>query len=281
MSKPVKWIYGILNLTVLVMLVLELFNRAWYNAFLCALTMILFTLPFIIGRRMKIRVPTALEIIALLFIFAAEILGELRDYYAAFPYWDKMLHTINGFLCAAIGLALINILNDAPGFQVQMSPVFVAFFAFCFSMTVGVLWEFLEYFSDTVLQTNMQKDTLLANGILEPGLHDTMGDLIVNFIGAVAFSFFGYFYIKRGGKGRIIPYLLLTRENGGEVPEPQSAIQPAKLIVERAGSDRAGGVDRSGATRNDVGDAEESGSPRNSVEAVVGRQSASDSNAGS
>jgi len=228
MSKPVRLIYVILNLTVLVMLVLEVFNGAWYNVFLCALTLALFTLPFIIGRRMKIRVPTALEIIALLFIFAAEILGEMRDYYAAFPYWDKMLHTTNGFLCAAIGLALVSILNDSPDIRLQMSPIFVVFFSSCFSMSVGVLWEFLEYFCDLIIHTNMQKDTILANGAIDIGLNDTMGDLIVNFIGASLFSVFGYFYIKSGGKGRIIPHLLLTREPIAN--EPESAIESCGII---------------------------------------------------
>lgn len=217
------------------MMVLQIFNKNYENVFLCILTLLLLFVPSFIQINLKIELPTALEITILIFIFAAEILGEIQAYYIRFPFWDTALHTINGFLAAAIGFALVDILNRSKKFSIQLSPVFVAIVAFCFSMTIGVLWEFFECSMDLFFGLDMQKDTIVhsihsvmldpagANtpveidnitdvvvngqslglgGYLDIGLLDTMKDLFVNFIGAVVFSTIGYFYVKNRGKGR-------------------------------------------------------------------------------
>jgi len=206
-----KYLYAVLRAIVSIILVLEMFNRAWYNAFLCFVTLVLFTVPHIVEHRAKINIPDPLEIVILIFIFAAEILGEIQDFYYRFPYWDTILHCTNGFLCASIGLALINILNDSPKTAFNLSPFYVALAAFCFSMTIGVLWEFFEFAMDSFFHTNMQKDTLLANGYVDLGLIDTMQDLIVDFVGAFLFSIIGYFYVKHPGQSRLVPLFMLTR----------------------------------------------------------------------
>jgi xanthine/uracil permease len=126
-------------------MVTQFFNKSYDSVFLCILTLFLFTLPSFVEKQLKIDVPNTLEVIIILFIFSAEILGEIREYYLIFPFWDSILHTINGFLCAAIGIAMIDILNRSDRFSFKMSPLFVALVAFCFSMTVGVVWEFFEF----------------------------------------------------------------------------------------------------------------------------------------
>lgn len=236
--------YFILRALVISVMIQQFFIKAYDSVFLCVLTLILFLLPSFIERRLSIKLPSALEIIVLLFIFSAAILGEIREYYIIYPYWDNMLHTVNGFLSAAIGIAAIDVLNRSDKIKFSMSPVFVAFFAFCFSMTIGIVWEFFEFFMDSFFHTDMQKDTILkiiysvalnpsgANvpidlkvnevaingvnlnlgGYLDIGLLDTMYDLLVNFVGALIFSVLGYFYIKNRGKGGIAKYLLPTRK---------------------------------------------------------------------
>jgi hypothetical protein len=196
-------------------------------------------IPSFIERRIHIDIPDTLEVIILLFIFSAEILGEIRSYYLIFPYWDTTLHTLNGFLAAAIGLSLIDILNKNDRFAITLSPVFVALVAFCFSMTIGVLWELFEFSMDKFLGFDMQKDTyiqtinsvllnkqglnvpvkttidsLTVNGeswasYIDIGLIDTMMDLFVNFVGAAVFSVFGYFYVKHRGKGNFLKRFIL------------------------------------------------------------------------
>jgi len=239
-NKVLAVFYVVLRLLVILVMVAQFFNRNFENVFLCILTLILFTIPSFIERTIRIEVPDTLEIIILLFIFAAEILGEIRAYYIEYPYWDTMLHTLNGFLCAAIGFSLVDILNRSDHFSVSLSPVYLALVAFCFSMTVGVLWEFFEWTMDSFFMLDMQKDTVLSavssvmldpaggnvptavrdiadviivhsdgtqealglGGYLDIGLNDTMKDLFVNFIGAAVFSVIGYFYVKNRGRGR-------------------------------------------------------------------------------
>jgi len=227
-------IYFILRLLVVLVAIDQLRSRNFENLFLCILTLVLFLVPSFIEKRIHIDIPDALEVIILLFIFSAEILGEIQEYYILFPYWDTVLHTINGFLAAAIGFSLIDILNKNDKFAISLSPVFVALVAFCFSMTIGVLWEFFEFGVDHLTGYDMQKDTfvhsftsvllnpegtnvpvkvnvqsLVVNGepwdaYIDLGLYDTMMDLIVNFIGAAVFSIVGYFYIKGRGKAFFI-----------------------------------------------------------------------------
>ena len=213
-------------------------------------------LPFFIQQNFGIELPSTLEIIILLFIFAAEILGELKCYFITYHHWDTMLHTTTGFLCAATGFALIDILNRNSRIKFQLSPIYVALAAFCFSMTVGVLWEFFEFGMDRLFHMDMQKDTVVNSitsvmldptnsnipvtidnitsvqvngqdlgfgGYLDIGLYDTMKDLFVNFIGAVVFSTIGYFYIKHRGQGKLakafIPTITEETESAAELPE--------------------------------------------------------------
>ena len=229
-------VYMILRILVILMMILQFFNGNYENVFLCILTLLLLIVPSLIQINLKIELPTALEITILLFIFAAEILGEIQSYYLKFPFWDTSLHTINGFLMAAIGFALVDILNRSKKVSFQLSPAFVSIVAFCFSMTIGVMWEFFEFGMDTFFALDMQKDTIIQhfnsvaldptksnipvvisnihevfvngkdlgiNGYLDIGLIDTMKDLIVNFIGAVVFSIIGFFYIKNRGNSKL------------------------------------------------------------------------------
>ncbi|MDD6188955.1 MAG: hypothetical protein PUB32_05180 [Clostridiales bacterium] len=241
--KVVSTVYLILRLIVIVIMIPEIFNRNYNNVFLCVLTLVLFMIPSFVERKIKIDVPDLLEIIIILFIFAAEILGELREYYLTFPYWDTMLHTTNGFLCAAIGFALIDILNGSERVSFNVSPIFAAVCAFCFSMTIGVLWEFFEYFMDVVFHTDMQKDEIINtvssvlfnpegrniattitvdsitlngmtfDGYIDIGLRDTMMDMFVNFIGAVVFSIIGFFYVRKRGKSKFVEGLIPRKKN--------------------------------------------------------------------
>lgn len=239
-NKATLTVYLVLRVLVILVLVRAVLRRDFESVFFCGLTLVLMLLPSIFTRSLQIELPSTLEIIILLFIFSAEILGELNSFYVRVPNWDTMLHTINGFLCAAIGFALVDMLNRSDRFSFKLSPVYLALVAFCFSMTVGVLWEFFEYSGDRFLGLDMQKDTVVnaihsveldetrtnrvitisdiadviivhsdgsqealgLGGYLDIGINDTMKDLFVNFIGAVVFSIIGYFYVKEKGKGR-------------------------------------------------------------------------------
>lgn len=242
--KSSFYVYNILRLFVILVAIRQFFNGNYENVFFCILTLLLFIVPSLIQLTFKIELPTTLEIIILLFIFAAEILGEIDGYYLLFPYWDTMLHTMNGFLAAAIGFSLVTILNDNEKIQFELSPMFVAIVAFCFSMTIGVLWEFFEFGLDQFIGTDAQKGTIIQSfntvlltpdgsmtsfkniqqvmidgvalpiqGYLDIGLIDTMQDLIVNFIGAAVFSVLGYLYIRFKGKINLVKRFVPTKKS--------------------------------------------------------------------
>lgn len=223
-------------------------NQDYENVLFCILSLCMFTVPFIIEKKFKIEFPSILEIIVLVFIFAAEILGEINNFYGTIPFWDSALHTINGFLCASIGFSLIYLLNEKTNL-INLSPIFVALVSFCFSMTVGVAWELFEYSIDINFQKDMQKDEYVnvintvsldpkednnvisiknidyiilydkndkeitkIDNYLDIGLHDTMSDLIVNFVGALVFSIFGYLYIINNEKYKFAGKLMTRKK---------------------------------------------------------------------
>lgn len=230
-------VYLLLRMLVIITMILQLLNRNYENVFLCILTLILLIVPSFIQVNFKIELPTTLEVIILLFIFSAEILGEIQSFYILFPMWDTILHTLNGFLAAAIGFSLVDLMNKNEKIQFHMSPLFMAIVAFSFSMTIGAVWEIFEYSMDTFVGLDMQKDTIIHHfnsvvldptksnipiavkniqevmingeslgigGYLDIGLIDTMADLIVNLIGAFVFSVFGYIYVKQRGKNNFV-----------------------------------------------------------------------------
>ena len=167
----VTTVYLVLRVLVLLTLVSQFLNGNFENVFFCVLSLVLFVMPTILERQLKIDLPSVLEIVILLFIFSAWILGEVQTYYTIFPYWDTMLHTLNGFLCAAIGFSLVDLLNRHERISLSMSPAFMAIVAFCFSMTVGVLWEFFECAMDQIFYGDMQKDTIvhaISSVMLDP-----------------------------------------------------------------------------------------------------------------
>ena len=225
-------LYSVLRVLVILTGIRSFFTRSYESLMLCILSLLLFLLPSFFEDRFQISIPPLFQGIIYLFIYAAEILGEANNYYTAIPGWDTMLHTLNGFLCAAIGFSLVELLNRRATTH-KLSPAYLSIMAFCFSMTVGVLWEFFEFSMDQIFYLDMQKDFLvrtfgsvkldpsasqipfrvsnitrtiietsgggryvIEGGYLDIGIIDSMKDLQVNFIGAVVFSVLGYFYVK-------------------------------------------------------------------------------------
>ena len=240
-SRAVVTTYVVLRALVFVALVASLISKDIQNCIMCVFVLILYTLPDILERKLKIKLPSALEIILLCFIYSALILGEIQNYYAQFPHWDLMLHTLSGFLTAAFGYSLVELLNDRDDVPFSLSPIFMAVVSFCVSMTIGIMWEFFEFAADNIMGWDMQKDTVITAfrsvtldpavsntpilvdnitevyingkelgvaGYLDIGLLDTMEDLLVNFIGALVFSIIGFFHTKHKGKSKIVSGLV-------------------------------------------------------------------------
>lgn len=229
-------LYSILRALVLVTLIRCIMTQRWEGVPISILVLVLFLVPSLVEGMTHIEIPGLFQAIIYSFIFAAEILGEIDNYYVLIPGWDTILHTLNGFLCAAIGFSLVDLLNGSSK-DISLSPIYVTLVAFCFSMTIGVLWEFVEFSFDTFFGMDMQKDTFVTsissvaldpanegnriqindiatttmttaagetttiNGYLDIGLIDTMKDLLVNFVGALVFSVVGYRHLKKHESG--------------------------------------------------------------------------------
>ena len=227
------WTYVVLRFIVILILIRCILRGDIESAFVCVLVLVIYLLPQFVENRLNIDIPTTLEVVIFVFVFAAEILGELQSYFIKYSNWDTILHTSSGFLCAAVGFSLVDLLNRSDNVKVQLSPGYLAITAFCFSMTIGILWEFIEFSADRLFLLDMQKDTIVnqissvsldptnsnisitvkgikdvilvtdsgeqalgLGGFLDIGLYDTMEDLFVNFVGAVVFSVAAFFECK-------------------------------------------------------------------------------------
>lgn len=257
-------VFVILRLAVILVIIRCAFEKRYESIFVGFLALLLLLLPPFIEKNFKIELPTVLESIAYTFVFCAEILGEIESFYTRFPFWDTMLHTVSGFIFAAFGFCLVDILNRHKRFKFELSPLFIALLAFCFSMTIGVLWEFFEFGMDKLFDLDMQKDAIvngfssvkfdptgkntpilidniektiiqkangeqiIINGYLDIGIADTMKDLFVNFVGALVFSIFGYLYIKHRGKGTIATNFIPVPKY--DINEPEKSEEPQSQL---------------------------------------------------
>lgn len=240
-------VYLTLRFVIILIMIRQILLQEWNNVFLCGLSLVLLFIPFFLRDTLKINFPSVLETTVFVFVFAAEILGEMANFYNHIPFWDTMLHTVTGFLAASVGFGTIDLLNNHSK-RLNMTPLFVALVSFCFSMTVGVLWEFGEYTVDRLFGSDTQKDRIVTDissvalnpsgenkeikingiaytvvydengeeigriegGYLDIGLIDTMKDMWVNLIGAVVFSVLGFLYIHQRDKYKFAERFIIT-----------------------------------------------------------------------
>ena len=258
-QRGVFILYSILRLFVVLIGIRSVMLHNYDVTVTCLLVLALFFVPSLLEETLKIRIPALFEGIIYCFIFAAEILGELGHFYTQFPIWDTMLHTLNGFLFAAVGFSTVELLNRTNK-NFNLSPLYLTMVAFCFSMTIGVLWEFFECGADLFLGQDMQKDFIvdhfqsvtldpnhsqedihvnditgtviqtasgetftIQGGYLDIGILDTMKDLLVNFIGAIVFCSFGFAFLKYGESrkvaNKVVQGLTLKAEPSEETTE--------------------------------------------------------------
>lgn len=229
---------SICGLTIVLSLFSFLLKRSESNEFLthltlCVTAMILTNIPIFMRRRFKIYIPPFLQIIIIVFIVLHFVFGEIFRFYDNSLLFDKILHTTSGVTIAICGFSLVNLLNESPNTHLKLSPFFVALFSFCFALAIGYLWEIFEYLMDSIIKTNMQRwqdgfVTVIVDGeevLVQTygrgsGLMDTMGDLIVNAIGAAIISITGFVMLKT--KNPKIQALLISSFKNPEKHEKEA-----------------------------------------------------------
>lgn len=179
--------------------------------FQSALGIVSMLLPTFIERKLKIDIPNFMEIMFIIFLYAAIYLGEVRSFYYLIPFWDTILHSFSAFMTAALGFFVVDLLNSDKRVKMMLSPLFLALFAFCFSVAIGTVWEIFEFTVDGLLGVNMQK-FMLEDGtqlIGRKALSDTMWDIVVDSVSAFIMSAIGYCIIKHRDT-------VLKKQNKGE-----------------------------------------------------------------
>ncbi len=172
-------------------------EQQWLNAVLTFGISVLTLLPAVVSKRFSVNLPTELEFIIIVFIFASLFLGEIRDWYNRYWWWDAVLHTGSGLMLGMLAFLLVYVMNREERVNVKMNPLFVALFSFTFAVASGAVWEIFEYTMDRNFGMNMQKS----------GLVDTMWDLIVDTIGALIVSVFGFWYLKYGTRSIFVNWI--------------------------------------------------------------------------
>ncbi len=270
-NKVAYIIFLVLNILTILTTLFCIFTKNFNGAFVGFLALLLLLIPPFVKKSFKVELPTVLESIAYFFVFCAQILGELGSWYTKFIFWDAMLHTVCGFIFAAFGFCLFDILNKNRKSKFELSPFFLTLLAFCFSITVGTIWEFFEFGMDIIMQGDMQKDTVIkefgscffnsdnstavikisdikktviytkdgqshiVDGYLDIGLFDTVKDMFVNFIGALVFSIFGYLYIKNRGQGKVASQFIpvLKADETEEAKADVNETEPNQTEIEQ------------------------------------------------
>lgn len=164
----------------------------------CLLGLFMLYLPQLLKKKWKILFPDFMYILFFIFLYCAIYHGEVRSFYYTVPNWDTILHALSAAALATLGFNLVSLLNDAKQIKMQMSPFFIAFFAFCFAVCAGSLWEIYEFTFDGILGFNMQKYATLTHVDLigRAALMDTMKDIIVDSLSALVISILGYCQLK-------------------------------------------------------------------------------------
>lgn len=159
------------------------------------------------------RLSNALFVFGLSYLLAS-MSGRIYKLYYLIAHWDKLLHFCGGVVFALLG-AYLPVLIDEKYTDDRLLRIL---FAIMLSISVSALWEFYEFAMDRWFGTDMQRDTIvyaihsydlgeatgvigsidriesvLVNGVplegyIDIGLIDTMGDMMIETLGAAVYA---------------------------------------------------------------------------------------------
>ena len=157
--------------------------------------------PSLLKQHTRILLPQRITFIYAVFLYLALLLGSLGGFYDTVAEWDTIQHALSSALFGVLGFSVIANLQEGGVQRLNLTPVLSSLFSFCLATTIGVLWEFYEFFADSVMGQNTQR-TMTIEGVPligQAALLDTMGDLIVNCTAAAIVAILGYFALKSSG----------------------------------------------------------------------------------
>lgn len=161
-----------------------------FNMAQCILFLIVSFLPNFL-KRYRLDIPDAIYIIFIFFCMAHFLCGEILGFFVKIKWWDSLLHTFSGMMIALLSFSLINLLNKSNGGGFKLNIWFASLFAFTMTLSIGAIWEIIEFLSDVLFGSNMQRafvSTMSGRGeglVGTAALLDTMKDLILDAIGGL------------------------------------------------------------------------------------------------
>jgi hypothetical protein len=178
------WLTKLIWLALLIAAADALRNWQLSLLFIAVSTLILSLAPIVVARWANIHVPTSFMLAVVAFVGGTLFLGEVYGFYDRFWWWDILMHFGSAMGFGLTGFVIVFMLFQGDRFAAPHGTI--AFFAFCFAVAIGAIWEIFEFAMDQIFGMNMQKS----------GLDDTMIDLIVNLVGALIAALSGWLYLK-------------------------------------------------------------------------------------
>ncbi len=176
-----------------------LLHHQWGLAALTGVVMFSVLAPTAGRPWMPLQLPVGLEVAIAAFVFATLFLGEVADFYNRFSWWDMVLHGSSGVLFSVVGLPVAYALQRGHG-EAELAPRVAFLFAVMFAMSIGTFWEIFEFALQNISGLPVQVPRLSDSSALP----DTMGDLILNAVGAILVAAYGW-HASRPGKQAGMP----------------------------------------------------------------------------
>ncbi len=164
------WQSWVLRGLLLAVVGVQLANANRQGAAVAGEGFVLTLVPMLVTRLSGWHVPRMLEATYVLAV-ALQFVSESFKLFELLTYWDKLVHPGEIFL--ATGVATFLLLGYRDRHRLEMPDTMAATGALLFGITLGGLWEFVEFAADWFGNANLQKSNA-----------DTMTDLFTNDIGA-------------------------------------------------------------------------------------------------
>jgi len=148
-------------------------------------TLLLTLIPMMLKRDWNVCLPMVFDISVTVSI-ALHVVGGYTGFYDYVPYYDHVTHFISSATVSLIGVTVLYVL--AFHFKaIKTPPLGFGIFTVLFAMSMGVAWEFLEWGSDLLIDSGLQKS-----------LTDTMVDLMFDTIAGSIVGTIAYLSLKKG-----------------------------------------------------------------------------------
>ncbi len=121
-----------------------------------------------------IEMPVILEFLFLLFIFIAQALGSVLNFYQMFYFYDKLVHFSSGVLDSFVGVFILVKFDRYSNKKTIFNCIMIIFTV----MAIAGFWEIFEFTGNLLFGGDAQR-------VVATGVNDTMTDILVALLGSI------------------------------------------------------------------------------------------------